>query len=341
MGTSGEITVDTRVGCDELCDLAVRRVELLEACWSRFRPTSELNRLNARAGSGPVHVSADVLALVEAMRSGWERTGGLFDPTVLPSVRAAGYDADFATVIAREALRAADPAGLEGQLLGPPAADPCVEAAPGMAGVIVDGSATAVTLPPDVQLDPGAIGKGLAGDIIVDELLRAGATGVLVNLGGDLSFGGRLGGDLAWVMAVQDERRAVDAADREDPAQRVIRWLEFDGSDERGAVATSTTLKRRWRQEPGGRMRHHVIDPSTGQVASCDLVQATVAAGTGWWAEVAATAALLLGPTRAPEWLDAQQLSYVLMTDDRVIDGSAGSARHAETDQELIGADRG
>jgi thiamine biosynthesis lipoprotein len=60
--------------------------------------------------------------------------------------------------------------------------------------------------------------------------------------------------------------------------------------------------------------RHHVIDPRTGDVARTDLVQATIAAATGWWAEDAATTALLLGSEKAAEWLDENELVHVLMT---------------------------
>jgi len=308
MGTDCEITVDAVSGSDLLAELGVQRVELLEQCWSRFRPTSELSRLNTRAGTGPVPVSADLLALVQAMRQAWERTGGLFDPTVLGAVRAAGYDADFATVIAREALAGASAA------VAPAAQQPGpAPAAQGMGAIDIDLDARTVALPAGVGLDPGAIGKGLAGDVIARELIEAGATGVLVNLGGDITFAGDPGSDPAWTIEVEDERLPADAPDR------AFRWLAFEPGQAQGAVATSTTLKRQW-----GRGRHHVIDPRTGQVASIELVQATVIADDGWWAEAAATAALLLGPQLAPAWLDSLDVSYILVTGDSVIEPEAG-----------------
>ena len=135
---------------DEIGSLARTRVELLEQSWSRFRPSSELSRLNDRAGTGPHEVSADLLLLVERMRAAWEATAGLFDPTVLTSMRALGYDADFATVVARAA-------SLD---------DVRLAAAPGMSGVRIDLGAGTVDLPAGIGLDPGAIGKGLAADII-------------------------------------------------------------------------------------------------------------------------------------------------------------------------------
>lgn len=287
MGTECELLV-YGPGADTLVGAGAQRVELLEQCWSRFRPTSELSLLNARAGSGPVEVSEDLLTLVDIMREAWEATDGLFDPTVIDSMNALGYDRDFASVIAREAI-----ALVTAQ----------ISQAPGMGDVIIDEEAMTISLPAGVGLDPGAIGKGLAADIIVEELMNAGADGVLVNLGGDIVFAGSPGDGVPWVMAVLDERLPLDADDR------VVRHLEFEAGTDHGAVATSTTLKRVWANG-----RHHVIDPRTGDVARTDLVQATIAASTGWWAEVAATTALLLGSEKAEAWLDEQDLVHVLMT---------------------------
>ena len=63
-----------------------------------------------------------------------------------------------------------------------------------------------------------------------------------------------------------------------------------------GAVATSTTLRRRWTVE--GRERHHLIDPWTGEPSESDLTLVSVVAGEAWIAEVLAKAELLRGSAR-------------------------------------------
>jgi thiamine biosynthesis lipoprotein len=60
-----------------------------------------------------------------------------------------------------------------------------------------------------------------------------------------------------------------------------------------GAVATSTTLRRRWRVD--GESRHHLIDPWTGEPSQTDLTLTTVIAGSAVTAEVLAKAVLLRG----------------------------------------------
>ena len=68
--------------------------------FSRFRPDSELSRVNAAAGEW-VQVSRAFAILTERSLRAAAETDGLFDPTVLPALAAAGYDRDWAEVEAR------------------------------------------------------------------------------------------------------------------------------------------------------------------------------------------------------------------------------------------------
>ena len=167
---------------------ARERLHELEARWSRFVPTSEVSVLNG-AGGSPVMVSADTRLLVERAVEGWQRTGGRFDPTVLDAMVALGYDRDF------DEIDRATPT--------PVTTIP----APGCAGIVVDQIVGAVRLPRGVHFDPGGIGKGLAADLVAEELMRAGAHGVCVNVGGDLRVEGESpdGGD--WVVDLAHEAR--------------------------------------------------------------------------------------------------------------------------------------
>lgn len=260
MGTDCRVLIyGSNARVEQLADLAVTRVELLESLWSRFDPTSELSRINARAGRGPVPVSRDTALLVARMRQAWEATSGAFDPTVLTAVRANGYDRDFAQVRALEAVNfdVTDPA-------------------PGMSAVRVD--ERSVELPGGVGLDPGAIGKGLAADIVVEEMMAAGASGVLVDLGGDIALAGTPGSAHCWCIDVRDERTGRSSG----------RVVEFPAGVPHAGVATSTTLTRRFADA-----RHHVIDPLTGSSCPEHLVQATVTGPWAWLCEVWATAAMV------------------------------------------------
>ena len=126
--------------------------------------------------------------------------------------------------------------------------------------------------------DPGGIGKGLAADIVIGELLAAGAEGAVR--------------EPRWRSPrrrLQPARRGVDDRDRHPSIDEPIALIGLHV----GAVATSTTLRRRWTVD--GQVRHHLIDPTTGEPSRSDLELITVIAGEAWVAEVMAKAVLLRG----------------------------------------------
>src|SRR5205823_3187293 len=194
---------------------ARRRIDDLERRWSRFLPDSELSQLTRRAGEW-VRLSAESLLLVERALDAWRLTVGRFDPTVLGAVIRAGYDRSF-------------------DELGPAGGDTTSPLAAGAAGIEIDGDR--VRLPAGVGFDPGGIGKGLAADLVVSEALAAGAAGACVNLGGDLRVAGEPpDGPSAWTVAVEHPAS---------PEPVALLGLHD------GAVATSTTLRRRWTAAAG------------------------------------------------------------------------------------------
>jgi thiamine biosynthesis lipoprotein len=135
-----------------------------------------------------------------------------------------------------------------------------------------------VRLPAGIGFDPGGIGKGLAADLLCDEMMAAGAGGVCVNLGGDIRVAGSGPDGAAWTIAVEHPWS---------PEPIALLGLAD------GAVATSTTLRRRWQTD--GEARHHLIDPQTGLPSETDITLATVVAAHAWVAEVLAKAVLLAG----------------------------------------------
>lgn len=262
MGTECQVQVWAPISAHELAALPRSRVELLDRAWSRFRADSELSHVNRVAGSGPIWVSDDFAHLVRAMREGWEISGGLFDPTITPSLNAWGYNATFSEVLGRSDQFPSRPN---------------VAAAPGMGDVLINGNE--LTMPGGVELDSGSVGKGLAADIVSAEIIEAGAIGVLVNLGGDVAVRGIPGDHSDWVIEIVDERATESSAGK----------FTFPGlPDTHAGIATSTTMKRSWAHG-----LHHIINPRTGEVATTTAAQVSVLSNSGTRAEIIATAALL------------------------------------------------
>jgi thiamine biosynthesis lipoprotein len=260
---------------------ARQRAEELEACWSRFRPESELSALNARAGS-PVVVSPRLWSAILAAREAWEATAGRFDPTVLPALRALGYDRTFHDVID-----------------DPDVPLPALTASPGFGRVALHPATRTVHLPLGCALDLGGIGKGLAADLIADELASHGAS-VAVSMGGDVAVRGPgPDADAAWPVRVEQPH-----ADLELGAFQLV--------DE--SIVQSTTRFRRWRR--GGAEQHHLVDPSTGHPTATGVVTAVVTGPRAGFAEAVAKAAIVAGPVDGPRLIRACGLDGWLLLAD-------------------------
>lgn len=284
-----------------LVDTAQSRIDELEQRWSRFLPDSEVSALNRSAGTA-MAVSAETRLLVERAVEAWRLSAGLFDPTVLGAVVRAGYDRSLEDIASR--------AGTETD----PPTDPRRR---GAEDIEIEGDT--VRLPARTGFDPGGIGKGLAADLVTAELLDTGARGACVNLGGDVRVAGDgpeegqgdgPGGG-GWSVAVEHAWQAEPIA-----------TIYLDD----GAVATSTTLLRRWTHAGGP--RHHLIDPHTGLPSDTDVNHATVVAGQAWAAEVLAKAVLLHGARHAFDILGGGGAEGLIVTEDGDVHASAHMAAY-------------
>jgi len=273
-------------------DAARRAVEdelaAIDAACSRFRADSELAAVNAAAGR-PVRVSPVLMeALAVALRAA-AITSGRVDPTVGRALELAGYDRDFARVRDSRVRR--------------------IRVAPvaGWRVIELDRDRGTVRVPAGVRLDLGATAKALAADRAAERAARH-APGVLVNLGGDIATAGAAprGG---WAVRVADSHRAEADAPGQD-----LRIAS-------GGVSTSSTTVRRWRR--GGGVAHHIVDPRTGAPAVEHWRTVSVAAANCVDANIASTAAIVLGP-EAGEWLADAGLPARLVSVAGAIETTAG-----------------
>ena len=124
--------------------------------------------------------------------------------------------------------------------------------------------------------------------------------GVLVSLGGDLSIAGEppAGG---WLVGVAEDHAA--------PPSTVREQLHLTS----GGLATSSTTVRRWIR--GHEQMHHILDPATGLPARVHWRTATVGAATCLDANIAATAAIVMG-SAAARWLEVRGLPARLVGRD-------------------------
>lgn len=244
--------------------------EQWEQVLSRFRMDSELTRLNNQHNK-PVQVSEVLWEVFQAALWAERYTQGLVTPTVAEALNLAGYDRSFEMLKSSPFEMAAS-----GGASVPP-----------FSGVLADEAARTLCLPEGFQLDFGGVAKGWAAH---QTMLRLEVLGpALVDAGGDIAISDSLPGPEPWEVSVADPLH---------PGQEVTRlYLEDCG------VATSGRDRRYWRK--GGQLRHHIIDPRTGEPAETDLMTATVIAPTVMQAEAASKTVMILGSREGIAWLQA------------------------------------
>jgi thiamine biosynthesis lipoprotein len=266
--------------------VARRYISQSEQRFTRFTDTSELAELNRSSGSW-FSASSEMFEVLQKAYELAVETEGLFNPAVLPALKRAGYDRSM------DEIRSA---GLD--LL--PQLEIAEHAAPvqDFRQVQFDPATQSVRLPPGMQIDLGGIAKGWIAEQTARKLADV-SKACAVSAGGDIFMVNLPDGEDDWEVGLEDPVKP-----EQDLAILHVRP---------GAVATSSTAKRRWQKN--GRAQHHLIDPRSGLPAETDWVSVTVWAEEAAEAEVYAKALLIAGSEGASKLFDHQNSKAYLAVD--------------------------
>lgn len=246
-------------------DLAIERAftwfDRVESVCSRFDATSELRRLSATTGVDVV-VSPMLFEAVRFAVAVAEETGGAFDPTVGARMEARGFNRDYRSgAVVGSSVSAEEPMTYR--------------------NVVLNESARSVRLERALVLDLGAVAKGLAIDMAVQELRPL--ENFVVDAGGDLYCGGHNAAEQPWTIGIRH------------PRERNALLTRVAITD--AALCTSGDYERRVAEgafADGADGEHHVLDPSTG-ASPRDVISTSVIAPTAMVADALGTAAFVLG----------------------------------------------
>ena len=268
---------DPRVLRPAAVDL-VALLDRIDQVASRFRPDSALSIANANAGR-PTPIPRLLVDLVDASLQAALQTDGVVDPTVGRTLCSLGYDRDIAALF-------------------DDGSTPTSTASTGRRtwrDVRLDHNTGLLTVPAGTALDLGATAKAYVADHAADALHARYGTAVMVELGGDIAVAGH-----------RPDGWCVTVAEREgDDGQLMLL--------RHGGLVTSSTTVRRWQR--GGTAMHHIVDPRTGRPADGPWRTVSVAAPRALAANVASTAAIVLGEG-ALRWLTDRGLDARLVAAD-------------------------
>jgi thiamine biosynthesis lipoprotein len=284
LGTYLYLGTDNPTDTTRAAAVAHEVLELVDSACSRFRADSDLSRVNASPGSwvavDPLLAAATSVALEAA-----ELTDGLVDPCLGRAIVALGYDVTIRSV------RARDPRTFRAPTMTPHRPEAWRE-------VRVDPEG-AVRIPSDCALDLGATAKAWAADLVAATVADRVGCRVVVSLGGDVRVDG--GDGTPWPIHVA-----------ETPEETGGEIVLLAG----GGLATSSTRARRWRT--GADEQHHLLDPRTGRPVRGTWRTVTATGPTCVAANVASTAALVLG-TGAVGWLSDCSVTARLVAGDGTV----------------------
>lgn len=290
----GTVVAQTIYGDGDAAERAAEEagaaVAALERSISWRIDSSETAAINRAAGVGAVQCSETTLALLRLCRDTAEKSGGAFDPCILPVSRLWDFDA--------EQFAPPQPSEVRERL--PVCSWEQLSAENAQASLKSSGAG----------LDLGGVGKGAACDEALRVYGESGISGAVIAVGGSIGVFGAKPDGSPWSIGVRDpEGGSADA----------LGTLSLSA----GCVSTSGTYEKK--RESDGVLYHHILDPRTGFPSESDLVSATVICGSGALSDALATACVVLGREEAEALLAEYAAEYLLIDENHVIYAGGGA----------------
>ena len=265
---------------------------------------AEVARINAAAGEGQTSVSPVMAEWLGRCRQISEESAGAFDVSIgrlsrlwdIDTWAAAGDSGDYELPRQEEIAEALATTGWQKIQLEQQA----------------DGDS--VSIPAEMQLDLGAMGKGVALDEIL-KILEAHpeVSGAVISVGGSiLTYGSKPEGG-AWQIAVTDPL---------DPSESVG-VLTLDGGH---CVSTSGDYERY--VEVDGVRYHHILDPRTGSPAHSDVAGVTIVTKDGFLSDALSTACFVLGQEEGQKLLEKYDAEGLFINHEGTITMTEGMRQY-------------
>jgi thiamine biosynthesis lipoprotein len=168
-----------------------------------------------------------------------------------------------------------------------------------------------VTMPAEVSIDFGAIGKGIGSDeiekLFIEKLTVKGA---IVNLGGSsiLTFGEKSSGE-DWKVAITNPTKVED----------FLCSIKLSGTNH---ISTSGDYEKYF--EVDGKRYHHILDPGNGYPVDNGLRSVTVISKSGAISDGLSTACFVLGKVRGEALLRKYSAEAIFVDKEKNVSVTEG-----------------
>lgn len=250
---------------------------------SLYKDSSVITRLNRNEDVVPDKYFIEVFKQSVLIS---EMTGGAFDITVGPLVKAWGFGPDSRKNFSETKLDSLM------KLIGMDKVS------------LVNGRL--IKTDPDIKIDVNAIAQGYSVDVLCDYFDKKGFKNYLIEIGGEVRAKGTKAG-AHWRIGID---KPVD--DNNSPGETLQAIIRISGK----ALATSGNYRKFYVED--GIKYSHTIDPKTGYPAKNRLLSATIIADDCATADAIATACMVMGKETAIEFINnhPEFSAYFVYSDD-------------------------
>jgi len=255
----------------EVVNEAFEEIDRVDAQMSNYKPQSEISAINRNAAAESVLVEPQLFRLFEDSLRFADETGGAFDITVGPLMRAWGFFRGQGRMPAKSEIgRALGKIGYQHVHLNPAARTVRFDIA-------------------GMEIDLGGIAKGYAVERAVEILRSYGVTRALVSSGTSTIYAlGAPPDDRAWRITIRDPYDAKKAGD-------VVFLKNF-------ALSVSGNYEKFF--ELDGNIYSHILNPRTGRPVE-NMLSTAVLAPRATQADALSTAMFVLGVKGSRRYLSA------------------------------------
>ena len=160
-------------------------------------------------------------------------------------------------------------------------------------------------------LDLGAVGKGIACDVVQDYLKKQKkVSGAVIAVGGSILLYGSKADGSDWNVAVQNPRGQDGEA---------MGVLSLSGTTN---VSTSGDYEKYFMQD--GKRYHHILDPSTGYPADSGLISVTIVSDSGLLSDGLSTACFVLGKEKGQKLLETYGAEGIFIDQNKKVTVTKG-----------------
>ncbi len=271
LGTSLRIVADIKVSPAELYAAVMELDTRFKAEMSLFDPTSQLSRINRGESDS---LTEGIIYNLHLSDSVSRISGGAYDVTVAPLVKAFGFGAKEEQVVR-------------------PNVDSILQFV-GYQKISVEGSRL-IRQDPRTQIDLNSIAKGYIVDMVARRVAQAGAENYMVDIGGEIACKGSNAQGNPWRIGIESPFDGNMSN-----GEYIQKRIAIPKESPLRAMATSGNYRRFHMDENGNKIAH-TIDPITGGSKISSLLSATVIAPNCALADAYGTMFMALGSERAIE----------------------------------------